>query len=206
MAASRKDALSGVRTGNIWRAPDPGQGSCDQPGVMRNATNHWFHLAPHPSPSWDTAPLTASSAAVRDSAHVLRGASGRVGGASPLRGAKIEGPCARVGAATRVRTRSRALPRGMRSAHAVVVCGQGIESAACGSRHGGRQRPRRPCAALRPAPRRRTQRRRRAVGRGFEINLSSCRRSSAASARSHSLNATIFGNFATAFEQTIQYA
>ena len=39
----------------------------------------------------------------------------------------IEGHCARFGAATGARTRSRALARGMRGAHAVVVCGQGVE-------------------------------------------------------------------------------
>jgi hypothetical protein len=46
----------------------------------------------------------------------------------------------------------------------------------------------------------------RAARRGLDFSLSSCRASSAASAKSQSLNATIFGNFATAFEQTIQYA
>jgi hypothetical protein len=46
----------------------------------------------------------------------------------------------------------------------------------------------------------------RATRRDFDFSLSSWRASSAASAKSQSLNATIFGNFATAFEQTIQYA
>ena len=39
----------------------------------------------------------------------------------------------------------------------------------------------------------------------LDFNRSSCRASSAASASSHSLNATIFGSFAVAFAQTIQY-
>jgi len=90
-------------------------------------TDHWVHPAPQPSPSWGTAPLTTSSAAVDDSAHGLRGAAGRFGGASPLRGAQIEGHGTRLGAATGARTRSRALARGMRGARAVVVCGQGVD-------------------------------------------------------------------------------
>src|SRR6478672_802836 len=125
MAAERKHALKDGHRGVIWVTQKAGQRSCHHPGVMRNVTDHWVHPAPHPSHSWGTVPLTASSAAVHDSAHVLRGAAGRFGGASPLRGAQIEGPCARVGAATRAR--SRALALGMRGAHAVVVCGQGID-------------------------------------------------------------------------------
>src|SRR5215216_6108437 len=39
----------------------------------------------------------------------------------------------------------------------------------------------------------------------FDFSRRSCLVSSAASANSHSLNATIFGNFAVAFAQTIQY-
>jgi hypothetical protein len=41
---------------------------------------------------------------------------------------------------------------------------------------------------------------------GFNLSLLSCRESSAACAKSQSLKATIFGNLAVAFEQTIQYA
>ena len=40
--------------------------------------------------------------------------------------------------------------------------------------------------------------------RDFEFSRLSCRASSAASASSQLLNATIFGSFAAAFEQTIQ--
>ena len=146
MAAERKHALKDGHKGVIWVTQKAGQRSCHHPGVMRNVTDHWVHPAPHPSHSWGTVPLTASSAAVHDSAHVLRGAAGRFGGASPLRGAQIEGPCARVGAATRARTRSRALALGMRGAHAVVVCGQGIDRHLRFLAVAVEKRRRRPCA------------------------------------------------------------
>jgi hypothetical protein len=150
MDAARKHALLGEPMSVIWRASRPRTAVLPSTGVMKNATEHLYRPALDSSPACDAPAVTASSASRDDSAHAVRGPGGKPGRLSPLRGAQVEGHRARFGLATCTRTCSRALAFGMRGAHAVVVCGQGLDRALGVARRGGRGKPPRSWVIPRP--------------------------------------------------------